>query len=167
MGSVGAGVCSVRDRPAGRVRYHFTFAARSGAMQFIEANWYLVLAMVVSGGMLVWPLVQRRLSPVKDVGTLEATRLINSSNAVLVDLRETQEYEGGRLPKALHIPLSQLESRSGELAKLKDRPVVAYCTTGNRSSLAAKVLARAGFKDVYQLRGGYRAWKDAGLPVEK
>jgi rhodanese-related sulfurtransferase len=136
-------------------------------MQFIEANWYLILAMVVSGAMLVWPLVRHRLSPVKDVGTLEATRLINSSNAVLVDLRETQEYEGGRLPKAVHIPLSQLESRSGELAKLKDRPVVAYCMTGSRSTLAAKVLERAGFKDVYQLRGGYRAWKDAGLPVEK
>jgi rhodanese-related sulfurtransferase len=136
-------------------------------MQFIEANWYLILAMVVSGAMLVWPLVRHRLSPVKDVGTLEATRLINSSNAVLVDLRETQEYEGGRLPKAVHIPLSQLESRTGELAKLKDRPVVAYCMTGNRSMAAAKVLERAGFKDVYQLRGGFRAWKDAGLPVEK
>jgi rhodanese-related sulfurtransferase len=136
-------------------------------MQFIEANWYLILAMVVSGAMLVWPLVQRRLSAGKDVGTLEATRLINSSNAVLVDLRETQEYEGGRLPKAVHIPLSQLESRSGELAKHKDRPVVAYCMTGSRSGAAAKVLERAGFKDVYQLRGGYRAWKDAGLPVEK
>ena len=135
-------------------------------MSFIEANWYLILAMVVSGAMLVWPLIQRRMSPVKDVGTLEATRLINS-NAVLVDVRETQEYEGGRLPKAVHIPLSQLESRSGELAKLKDRPVVAYCMTGNRSSLAAKILERAGFKDIYQLRGGYRAWKDAGLPVEK
>ena len=135
-------------------------------MSFIEANWYLILAMVVSGAMLVWPLVRRRLSPVKDIGTLEATRLINS-NAVLVDVRETQEYEGGRLPKAVHIPLSQLESRSGELAKLKDRPVIAYCMTGNRSSLAAKVLERAGFKNIYQLRGGYRAWKDAGLPVEK
>jgi rhodanese-related sulfurtransferase len=136
-------------------------------MSFIETNWYLVLALVVSGAMLVWPLIQRRLSPSRDVGTLEATRLINSSNAVLVDVRETQEYEGGRLPKAVHIPLSQLESRSGELAKLKDRPVVAYCMTGNRSSLAAKILERAGFKDIYQLRGGYRAWKDAGLPIEK
>jgi len=136
-------------------------------MSFIEANWYLILAMVASGAMLVWPLVQRRLSPVNDVGTLEATRLINSSNAVLLDVRETQEYEGGRLPKAVHIPLSQLESRSGELGKSKDRPVVAYCMTGNRSSLAAKVLEKAGFKDIYQLRGGYRAWKDAGLPIEK
>ena len=54
-------------------------------MSFLEANWYLVLAMVVSGALLMWPLVQRRLSPVKDIGTLEATRLINSANAVLVD----------------------------------------------------------------------------------
>ena len=176
------------------MRYHFTFAElaeprarpsrhiagvsgtvpqrntphlESPAMQFVEANWYLILAMIVSGAMLAWPLVQRRLSPAKDVGTLEATRLINSSNAVLVDVRETQEYEGGRLPRAVHIPLSQLDSRSGELAKLKDRPIVAYCMTGNRSTRATKVLERAGFKDVYQLRGGYRAWKDAGLPVEK
>jgi rhodanese-related sulfurtransferase len=136
-------------------------------MSFIEANWYLILAMVASGAMLVWPLVRRSLSPVKDVGTLEATRLINSSNAVLVDVRETPEYEGGRLPKAVHIPLSQLESRSGELGKARDRPVVAYCMTGNRSNLAAKILEKAGFKDIYQLRGGYRAWKDAGLPIEK
>ena len=136
-------------------------------MSFIQTNWYLILALVVSGALLVWPLIQRRLSPVTDIGTLEVTRLINSSNAVLVDVRETKEFEGGRLPKAVHIPLSQLDSRSGELAKLKDRPVVAYCMTGNRSSMAAKILARAGFKDIYQLRGGYRAWKDAGLPVEK
>ena len=137
------------------------------SLAFIEHNWYLVLALVVSGALLVWPLVQRRLSPLKELGNLEVTRLINSANAVLIDVRETKEYEGGRLPKALHIPLSQLESRSGELAKLKDRPVVAYCMTGNRSALAGKLLAKAGFKDVYQLRGGYRAWKDAGLPVEK
>ena len=165
-----------------RVRYHFTFAGPQPSsanfelapssnlppvMSFIEANWYLILARVVSGAMLVWPLIQRRLSPGKDIGTLETTRLINSLNAVLVDLRETQEFEGGRLPKAVHIPLSQLATRSGELVKLKDRPVIAYCMTGNRSGLAAKALEKAGFRDIYQLRGGYRAWKDAGLPVEK
>jgi rhodanese-related sulfurtransferase len=117
--------------------------------------------------MLVWPLVQRRMSPAKDVGNLEATRLINSANAVLVDVRETQEFEGGRLPKAVHIPLSQLDSRGSELARYAGRPVVAYCGSGNRSRMAARALARLGFTDVYHLQGGYRAWKDAGLPVEK
>ena len=136
-------------------------------MSFIQTYWYLILALVVSGGLLVWPLVARRISSAKDIGTLEATRLINSANALIVDVRETKEFEGGRLPKAVHIPLSELDSRGGELSRHAGRPVVTYCTTGNRSSVAAKVLARIGFKDVYQLHGGYRAWKDAGLPVEK
>ncbi|MET0683048.1 MAG: rhodanese-like domain-containing protein [Casimicrobiaceae bacterium] len=136
-------------------------------LSFIQTYWYLILALVVSGGLLVWPLVARRISSAKDIGTLEATRLINSANALIVDVRETKEVEGGRLPKAVHIPLSQLDSRGDELSRHAGRPVVAYCMTGSRSSLAAKVLARVGFKDIYQLHGGYRAWKDAGLPVEK
>jgi rhodanese-related sulfurtransferase len=136
-------------------------------MAFVQTYWYLILALLVSGALLVWPLVARRLSPVKDIGNLEATRLINSANALLVDVRETKEFEGGRLPQAVHIPLSQLEGRGEELQRYAGRPVVAYCMTGSRSGLAAKVLARVGFKDIYQLRGGYRAWKDAGLPVER
>jgi len=136
-------------------------------MSFLQNNWMLLLVFVMSGAMLVWPLVQRRMSPVKDVGNLEATRLINSANAVLVDVRETKEFEGGRLPKAVHIPLSQLDSRGSELARYAGRPVVAYCMSGNRSRMAGRALARLGFTDVYHLQGGYRAWKDAGLPVEK
>jgi rhodanese-related sulfurtransferase len=136
-------------------------------MAFLQHNWMLILVLVTSGGMLVWPLVQRRLSPAKDVGNLEATRLINSANAVLVDVRETKEFEGGRLPKAVHIPLSQLDSRGSELARYAGRPVVAYCMSGNRSRMAVRALARLGFTDVYHLQGGYRAWRDAGLPVEK
>jgi rhodanese-related sulfurtransferase len=136
-------------------------------MSFIQANWLLIVVMIVSGAMLVWPLVQGRLSPIRSIGNPEATRLINSANAVLVDLRETQEFAGGRLPGAVHIPLSQLDSRGSELARHIGRPVIAYCMTGNRSRMAGKALARVGFKDVYNLQGGYRAWKDAGLPVEK
>lgn len=134
---------------------------------FIENHWYLFALLLFSGSMLIWPTVKRRLSPARDIGNLEATRLINSANALLVDLRETKEFEGGRLPKAVHIPLSQLASRGDELARHAGRPVVAYCTSGNSSGMAAKMLARVGFKDIYQLAGGYRAWKDAGLPIEK
>ena len=136
-------------------------------MAFIQNNWLLILVFVLSGAMLLWPYVQNRLSPAKDLGNLELTRLLNSSNPVLLDLRETKEYEGGRLPNAVHIPLSQLASRGDELARQNGRPVVAYCMTGNRSRMANRALARLGFTDIYNLRGGYRAWKDAGLPVEK
>jgi len=136
-------------------------------LSFIQQNWMLVLVLLLSGGMLVWPLVQRRLSAMKDVGTLEVTQLINAGNAVLLDVREPKEYEGGRLPKAIHIPLSQLSSRAQELAKVAGRPVVVYCERGNRSRMAGGQLAKQGFTELYNLNGGFTAWKGAGLPVEK
>ena len=134
---------------------------------FIQENWMLFIVLFLSGGMLLWPMVQRRLSAMKDIGTLEATQLINAGNAVLLDVREPKEYDGGRLPKAIHIPLSQLGSRGQELAKLTGRPVVVYCERGTRSRMAGGTLAKQGFADVYSLIGGFRAWKSAGLPVEK
>lgn len=136
-------------------------------MDFIAKNWPLALVFVVSGAMLLWPLVKRRVSPVREIGTLDATRLINSEDALVLDVRETNEYAGGRLPNALHIPLSQLKDRGAELAKHAARPVIVYCERGMRSSAASAALARLGFQRVQSLRGGLRAWKDAGLPVQK
>jgi rhodanese-related sulfurtransferase len=136
-------------------------------MSFIINNWMLELILVLSGGMLVWPLVQGGLSKMKEVGTLNVTQLINRQNAVLLDVREAKEFEGGHLPNAVHIPLSELTGRGSELAKLTSRPVVAYCERGQRSRAAAGALAKLGFTDIYHLTGGFRAWKDAGLPVAK
>jgi rhodanese-related sulfurtransferase len=136
-------------------------------LQFLESNWPLILILLVSGGMLVWPLFRGRFSSVREVSAFEATALINRRNAVLVDVRETKEYEGGRIPNALHLPQSQLETRGHELKKLTARPVIAYCERGQRSRTAAGALAKLGFAEVYTLRGGLRAWSEAGLPVEK
>jgi rhodanese-related sulfurtransferase len=134
---------------------------------FLENNWPLVLVMIASGGMLLWPLVQHRLSSASEVGAMQATQLINRQNAVMLDVRETQEYEGGRVPNAVHLPLSQLAGRGDEIKKFSARPVIAYCERGNRSRSAAAALAKLGFSQVYTLRGGLRAWAEAGLPVVK
>lgn len=136
-------------------------------MDFLVKNWALAAVALVSGSMLIWSLIQGRFSNLKAIGPAQVTRLINSQDAVLLDVRETNEYEGGCLPSAVHIPLSQLPSRVGELARHAARPVVVYCDRGNRSRMCSKALAAAGFKELYQLAGGIRAWKDAGLPVEK
>ena len=134
---------------------------------FLVKNWILVLTFVASGAMLVWPLVSRRLSPARDVDTLGVTRLINAGNPLLLDLREPKEFDGRTLPNAVHVPLSQLASRGAELAKHVSRPVVAFCDRGQRSRAAASVLAKHGFKEIYSLTGGFKAWRDAGLPVSK
>ena len=136
-------------------------------MPFLEKNWPVVLVTIVSGLMLLWPHLVRLLTPVREVGTLDATRLMNAGNVVLLDVREDKEVAGGRLPNAVHIPLSQLGTRAGELGKSTKKPVIVYCDRGQRARGAAGVLRKLGFADVYLLRGGYRAWRDAGLPVQK
>ena len=135
-------------------------------MSFIEKNWILFIALFLSGAMILWPLVQRRLSPVKEIGTLNVTQLINHQNALLLDVREANEFTGGKLPGAVHIPLSQLKDRTGELAKMTSRPVIVYCGLGRRARSASGILANAGFASIYMLSGGLKAWKDAGLPLE-
>ena len=135
-------------------------------LAFVEKNWMLVTVAFVSGAMLVWPLVQRRFSPMRELGTLGATQLLNR-DALLLDVRETNEYELGRLPNALHIPMSQLAGRIGEVKGKHDLPVIVYCASGRRSRMAGATLAKAGFKDIYHLTGGIAAWRGAGLPVEK
>jgi rhodanese-related sulfurtransferase len=134
---------------------------------FIGRNWPLVLVFVLSGAMLLWPLVQRRLSPSREIGTLDATRMLNSENPLVLDVREGNEVSGGRLPNALHIPLSQLKDRGGEIAKFTARPVIVYCDRGMRGGAAVAALLRLGFTRVQSLRGGLRAWKEAGLPISK
>lgn len=134
---------------------------------FLTKNWILVLTFVVSGAMLLWPLVSRRLSGARDINTLGATQLINAGNPLLLDLREPKEFDGRTLPNAVHMPLSQLGSRASELAQYVSRPVIAFCDRGQRSRGATSTLEKQGFKEIYNLSGGFRAWRDAGLPVTK
>ncbi len=136
-------------------------------LQFLRDNWPLLLVMLASGVMWLWLTLRPRLSSIREIGALEATQLINRRDALMLDLREPKEYEGGRVPNAMHLPQSQLASRAGELEKLTARPVIAYCERGQRSRTAAAALKRLGFAEVYTLRGGLRAWSEAGLPVEK
>ena len=135
--------------------------------QFIVAQWQLVLILALSGVMLLWPLIQRRMSGASDVTVNQLTRLINDEQAVTVDVREPKEFLDGKVPGALHIPGSQLKTRMAELDRFKERPVILYCARGQRAPTSATALARAGFTKLYSLHGGLKAWKDAGLPVEK
>lgn len=136
-------------------------------LQFLESNWWAILVMIVSAVMLIVLTLRRLWSPVRDVGAMEATQLINRRDALMLDVREPKDYQGGRIPNAVHMPQSQLASRGDELKKLSGRPVIAYCERGQNSRSAAAALTKLGFSEIYTLRGGLRAWSEAGLPVEK
>lgn len=135
-------------------------------LEFLQKNVLLVVAAVTSGGMLLWPLL-RRAGGGPGVDTLQATQMINRQDAVMLDVREAAEIAPGRILGARHIPLDQLAARAAEVSKKKDRPVIAYCDSGRRGAKAVAILVQAGYANVFNLNGGYGAWVQAGLPVEK
>jgi len=133
-------------------------------LDFIIKNWALVAITVVSGGMLLWPLLRKGIG---GVSTLQATQLMNRDDALVLDLRLAAEFAKGHILGARGIPLADLERRAGELDKHKTKPVILYCGDGNRAGSAAALLRKHGFANVVNLTGGYAAWQQAGLPVEK
>ena len=99
---------------------------------------------------------------VPEVTPAEA-RVRQVRGAVLVDVREDNEWQEGHVSGALHIPLGALPQRLGELDPTKE--VITVCRSGNRSAFAADVLLKAGFPRVSSMAGGTVAWTGQGLPV--
>ena len=135
-------------------------------MDFIRNNIFLIVVALVSGGMLLWPLV-RRGSGGPWVTTLQATQLMNRDDALVIDVREAAEFGRGHILGAKNVPLADLERRAAELDKHKARPLIVHCGDGNRAGSALALLRRYGFDKVYNLSGGFAAWQQAGLPTEK
>ena len=96
-----------------------------------------------------------------------ATQLINRENAVILDVREDNEYRDGHIVNSVHIPLSYLKDRLKELEKYKGKPIIVGCRSGQRSSQACGVLKKQGYDAVYNLSGGIMAWKSDNLPLTK
>lgn len=93
----------------------------------------------------------------------EAKRRAVEKNAVILDVREPEEWDAAHIPGAIHIPVGQLEQRLSELPQ--GRPLVAACRSGSRSEDATRLLRERGY-DAANLAGGMTAWRRAGLPIE-
>lgn len=100
--------------------------------------------------------------PAVDVKQVSARQ---SSGALLIDVREADEYAQGHAPGSTLIPLGQLAQRLQEIARYKDKPVALICHSGRRSAQALKLLEGAGFSAAANVEGGMIAWQQAGLPV--
>jgi len=136
-------------------------------LQKSPLNMGLFAATIVSGGMLIWPILNRLSKPGKEVGAMDAVQLINRRDAVVIDVRDPAEYGTGHIAGARNIPQAQLESRLKELEKVKSKPLIVACATGNRSRAASALLQKQGYAEVFSLQGGLAAWKQAGMPLEK
>ena len=135
-------------------------------MEFLQQNWYWAALAAASGAWLLFDFA-RSQGDKSQLSPVEATLLINREDAQVLDIREQGEFAGGHIPNARHIPLGDLERRSGDLEKFKDRPIILCCATGNRSATALATLRKAGFEKVFNLRGGIAEWEKAGQPLSR
>ena len=135
-------------------------------MKFFIDNWFLFLAAAVSGGLLLWPMLNKSAGGTGKLSTLEAVQLINRERAVLIDVSEPAEYAAGHVTGSKSVPLGQIETSTG-LPKNKALPLVVVCATGARAGRAVTTLKKLGFENARALAGGLEAWRAANLPVEK
>jgi rhodanese-related sulfurtransferase len=103
----------------------------------------------------------------KTLRPAELTALINRDNALVVDLRASNDFEKGHIPGAKNVLMSQFDPENKKLASAKALPVVVVCKDGQASAGAAKRLKKAGFEQVYALDGGIAGWQQADLPLVK
>jgi len=94
---------------------------------------------------------------------LAAERLADANPPLAVDVRAPREREAKRIDSSISVPLNHLSERIGELPK--NRPLLVFCAGGYRSSIAASLLQKHGFRDVSEIAGGVAAWETAKLPL--
>ncbi len=96
----------------------------------------------------------------------EAKALLDKGGVAFLDCREPKEYKSGHIPGAINIPRGLLEFQIDKKIPDKNAPVVMYCKSGGRASLACCSIQRMGYKNVKNIDGGWKAWAKAGYPVE-
>jgi rhodanese-related sulfurtransferase len=131
-------------------------------VSFLLENWLLVLMLLVSGTLLLQPMLGQTGGG--SVNTAEAVRLINREKGVLIDVCEPAEYAAGHAQGARNIPLGALEG-SKDLPSNKALPLILLCASGARAGRAAGLLRKAGYAQAVALGGGNKAWIEASLPL--
>jgi rhodanese-related sulfurtransferase len=102
---------------------------------------------------------EKRLSP------QEAVRLINDRHALVLDVRTPADFKKGHILNAINVPQAKLGERLNELGKDTARPIVVYCALGGVAAQASHTLKKAGYAEVYPIKGGLNGWLSASLPV--
>ena len=121
----------------------------------------MIVSILLSLGSFFVQAEPNVMSP-KEVSTLTAEK-----KAVIIDVREDDEWQAEHIAGAIHIPLQQINQRLPELSTYKDSTVITQCRSGKRSLKALELLKTAGFNNVYSLDGGIRAWTEQGLATTK
>jgi phage shock protein E len=104
---------------------------------------------------------------ITEISPQDASAKLNSREAVIVDVRDKDEWDEGHIPGAMHMSRGTIELDIEEKVPDPNAVVICHCGGGGRSALAADSLQKMGYKNVRSMAGGLKAWKAAGLPTTK
>ena len=104
---------------------------------------------------------------ITEISPSDAAAAQKSGGAVIVDVRDKEEFEENHVPDALNLSRGTIEFEVAERFPDRDTTIICQCGGGGRSALAAESLQKMGYKNVRSMAGGFRAWKAAGLPTAK
>ena len=135
-------------------------------LEYVARHPFLVGGTAVLALAVIAYEVSRARSGGQAVGPMDAVRLMNQG-ALLVDVRSREEFDGGHVLDARHLPQEEVAGAGESLKKYRDKPVIVCCESGMRSGAAARVLKAQGFAKVVNLRGGLAAWRTENLPLVK
>lgn len=111
--------------------------------------------------------VEYRESHYREVTAKQAADLIRTGNPLILDVRTRGEFKRGRIEGAVLIPLQELQKRAGELSNYREKEILIYCATGNRSTVASKILIDKGFQRITNMRKGIVEWAREKLPITR
>ena len=135
-------------------------------VEFAGNHPVLVLFIMTMAFAVIVYEIRLRTIGVTNVTAPQAVQLINKG-AVVMDVRDRDQFVTGHLVNAKNVPLSDIQSDQKTIEKYRNKTVLAVCETGMTSGKAANLLRGAGFDEVFSLRGGLRAWQQENLPLVK
>ena len=135
--------------------------------EFITNHPFLVIAFGVLLALVFFNELKIATQRFASLTPAAAVQLMNQDDVVVLDVRESSETIGGKIARAIQIPVSAIAKRVGELDKHKDKTLLVYCKSGARAGIACKELGKHGFEKIYSLNGGLAAWQEAHLPLSK
>jgi rhodanese-related sulfurtransferase len=112
-------------------------------------------------------LVAEAKNRITEISTTEAAAKAKSGEAVVVDVREKDEWDDEHIPDAIHMSRGTIELEIEEKVPDTNAMVICHCGGGGRSALAAESLQKMGYKNVRSMAGGFKAWKAIGFPTTK
>ena len=112
-------------------------------------------------------LVAEAKKHITEISPQDAATKLESGDAVVVDVRDKDEWDGEHIPGATHMSRGTIEFDIEEKVPDPNATIICHCGGGGRSALAAESLQKMGYKNVRSMAGGFRAWKAAGLPTTR